>query len=411
MSLLRLFRELDIFRKIPSDLRMSTTSSAPASSNAIRVLHVIGIITVALLLGSAAVTYYSSAMSATSALIKRDFSVDEVNKAKMRVKIDIDIQKIPCAAISLDFQDVMGSRVVDVTSTVFKHRLKADGSSVFGVNDERNVPRDVLHSENRSAGGPKIRSRKPEDTNETCGNCYGAFPVDNCCDACNDVMYGYRLKRWALPRFEQIKQCHEEAAHTSTPGRQAAMPVVARDEVEVEIINEQMGEGCRVYGYFDTNKVPGNFHITTHGISRETWNSVALSTRQALSMMHKVNHMEFVDPLVNRTVVTPLANRPPPPVSGATASYQYYISVTPVTSIKGETGFSYNANSFESNDSAALTPGIFFRFEIDPIRVTYSDKAKRFPEFLTEVLAILGGCVAVMIMLTRVVENATDKIE
>ena len=42
----------------------------------------------------------------------------------MRVRFNITVWDAPCYDMSLDYQDVMGSRVVDVKSTVFKRRLK-----------------------------------------------------------------------------------------------------------------------------------------------------------------------------------------------------------------------------------------------------------------------------------------------
>ena len=43
--------------------------------------------------------------------------------------------------------------------------------------------------------------------NETCGTCYGAGGDDDCCNTCSDVMLAYRLRRWALPRIEDVEQC------------------------------------------------------------------------------------------------------------------------------------------------------------------------------------------------------------
>lgn len=39
-----------------------------------------------------------------------------------------------------------------------------------------------------------------------------------CCDTCNDVLHAYRMKRWALPRIEQIVQCRPSATGAQKQG-------------------------------------------------------------------------------------------------------------------------------------------------------------------------------------------------
>eukprot|EP00434_Breviolum_minutum_P026918 symbB.v1.2.023793.t1/scaffold2187.1/size86323/2 len=43
------------------------------------------------------------------------------------------------------------------------------------------------------------------------------------------------------------------------------MPIFEWRERENQQRHEQKGESCRIHGYFDVNRVPGNFHIGTHG--------------------------------------------------------------------------------------------------------------------------------------------------
>eukprot|EP00438_Fugacium_kawagutii_P004587 Skav202864 [mRNA] locus=scaffold3206:153821:154863:- [translate_table: standard] len=45
------------------------------------------------------------------------------------------------------------------------------------------------------------------------------------------------------------------------------MPMFEWRDRESELRREQKGESCRIHGYFDVNRqrVPGNFHIGTHG--------------------------------------------------------------------------------------------------------------------------------------------------
>merc|ERR1719262_1568342 len=73
--------------------------------------------------------------------------LDEVGHKKLRVMFNITIHNIPCMDLSLDYQDVMGTRAVDVKSTVFKRRLK-NGTEV-GV--MRNDPKSVAKAGNPSS--------------------------------------------------------------------------------------------------------------------------------------------------------------------------------------------------------------------------------------------------------------------
>ncbi len=46
----------------------------------------------------------------------------------------------------------MGTKAVDVKSTVFKRRLSANGQPIMGVEDENNNPRQLIHAENVASG-------------------------------------------------------------------------------------------------------------------------------------------------------------------------------------------------------------------------------------------------------------------
>ncbi|KAF4689726.1 hypothetical protein FOZ60_001244 [Perkinsus olseni] len=496
--------------------------------------------------------------------------------------LNITFTNMPCAALSLDYQDVMGSKVVDVRSTIFKTRIRrSDGRE---ISSENNAPRAIVHSENRANGGPQIRLRATNDTEETCGNCYGAMEADNCCDRCTDVMYAYRLKKWALPRIEDVKQCRDEAAagqlntgiiHSgsalwstsdfekvrkqeqalddmiwgggSVPGfgakaktggwrgagphngptellsrgdgsekgqysdilhddlrsrapaashslpaavatarnkleadpghpREASLvdgvvkhseaipevdsrdaeggrkaeaptrgprgaeegegaprrrlreigritpywnrftPVLARDEVEVEALEEQKGEMCKFWGYFDTAKVPGNFHISTHGVSREAWEQVMRQRGYAgvsgelsggINMRHIIHRLDFVDPATNATIGAGremLAGE----VTGEALAYQYYLRVNPASDLTGQSplhGYQYRGHLVESSLSSHEL-STTFKFDIDAIRVSYTtSEVTTLSHFIVHGLAIAGGMVAVMMMLIKVAEN------
>ncbi|KAF4667965.1 hypothetical protein FOZ61_007417 [Perkinsus olseni] len=632
-ELRRRYRELDLFRKLPPEVR---SRFGPAvNSRVVQTIQVVFIILILLLQFANIVEFLLASTAQVKALrildqpTEQQFSVDTSetltsdSKPKLRVMLNITFTNMPCAALSLDYQDAMGSKVVDVRSTIFKTRIRRSDGREISV--ENNAPRTIVHSENRANGGPQIRLRATNDTEDSCGNCYGAMEADNCCDRCTDVMYAYRLKKWALPRIEDVKQCRDEAAagqlntgiiHSgsalwstsefekvrkqgqalddmiwgggSVPGlgakaktggwrgastshngrtellsrgsgsekgeyfdilhddlrprapaashslpagvvtarnkqeadpglpREASLvhggvkhseaipevdsrdaeggkkaeaptrgpdvaeesegaprrrlreigritpywnrftPVLARDEVEVESLEEQKGEMCKFWGYFDTAKVPGNFHISTHGVSREAWEQVmrqrrvqyrcqryltkvtrsrhprrvlrperdsseravnfALSGGYAgvsgelsggINMRHIIHRLHFVDPATNATIGAGremLAGE----VTGDALAYQYYLRVNPASDLTGGSplhGYQYRGHLVESSLSSHEL-STTFKFDIDAIRVSYiTSEVTTVSHFVVHGLAIAGGMVAVMMMLIKVAEN------
>ncbi|KAF4727915.1 hypothetical protein FOZ63_000614 [Perkinsus olseni] len=98
---------------------------------------------------------------------------------------------------------------------------------------------------------------------------------------------------------------------------------------------------CKFWGYFDTAKVPGNFHISTHGVSREAWEQVMRQRGYAgvsgelsggINMRHIIHRLHFVDPATNATIDAGremLAGE----VTGDALAYQYYLRVNPVSDL------------------------------------------------------------------------------
>ncbi|CAD7940587.1 unnamed protein product [Amoebophrya sp. A120] len=143
----------------------------------------------------------------------------------MRVSFNLTIVDIRCLDVSLDYQNTMGLRAVDVKSGIRKVRL--DGLTLRPLANLPSLPNDV-EEELLDPDFPGIHHRHA-GTNETCGDCYGALPATECCDTCEDVLHAYRMKKWALPRIEQLAQCRgretESWRKVYSPSVQVARPV------------------------------------------------------------------------------------------------------------------------------------------------------------------------------------------
>jgi len=203
LQLLRLFRELDLFRKLPETARSPT--ELPAERGASAVLRVLSAALIGVLALSETWSFLTPVRKQRFALDMGE-SLDVPTQSKLRVLLDVTIKDFPCIDMSLDYQDVMGTHAVDVRSTIFKERLHKNGTAVLHTRAERNDPKAAV------SAGPAHPSIYKGKGNKTCGTCYGALPEGECCNTCSDVLYAYRLKRWALPRIEDIEQCKHDGS-------------------------------------------------------------------------------------------------------------------------------------------------------------------------------------------------------
>jgi len=203
-------------------------------------------------------------------------------------------------------------------------------------------------------------------------------------------------------------------------GSSLHMPVFGMDySAESALRREQRGESCRIHGYFDTNKVPGNFHIGTHGAATPSYLSYFDEPAPPMqNMRHTINSLAFVEvssgALLNES--QPLDGFESPKAF----TFQYYLTITPATMLdfrnasarKGRfhkavpvDGYQFRAGSFVTNE--LIGPAVFFRMDIDPIRVTYYTEEVRWSQFFVNICAVVGGCIAMSSMLAQLLETAS----
>ena len=78
--------------------------------------------------------------------------------------------------------------------------------------------------------------------------------------------------------------------------------------------------------------------------------------------------------------------------------------ITPVTrkSSVTELGYQFKAASFVTNE--LIGPAVFFRMEMDPIRVTYYTAQLAVSKCLVNICAVVGGSIAMTQMLLQMLE-------
>jgi len=62
------------------------------------------------------------------------------------------------------------------------------------------------------------------------------------------------------------------------------------DEIKQAFINH---EGCQIYGYLTVNRVPGNFHISSHALGPLLGLIMAETGISIFDVSHKINHLSF----------------------------------------------------------------------------------------------------------------------
>ncbi|KAK1288604.1 Protein disulfide-isomerase 5-3 [Acorus calamus] len=302
---------------------------------------------------------------------KTELVVDTSRGETLRINFDVTFPALPCSMLSLDAMDISGEQHLDVKHDIIKKRIDAHGNMI-------EVRQDGI-------GAPKIEKPLQRhggrlEHNETyCGSCYGAEAADeDCCNTCEEVREAYRKKGWGMSNPDLIDQCKREGF--------------------LQRIKDEEGEGCNIYGFLEVNKVAGNFHFAP-GKSFQQSNmhvhDLLAFQKDSFNVSHKINRLTFGDYFPG--VVNPLdgvqwMQQTP------YGMYQYFIKVVPTvyTDINGHkiqsNQFSVTEH-FKSDEVGRIQslPGVFFFYDLSPIKVTFMEQHVSFLHFLTNVCAIVGG--------------------
>ncbi|KAH7531127.1 hypothetical protein JRO89_XSUnG0017100 [Xanthoceras sorbifolium] len=267
--------------------------------------------------------------------------VDTSRGETLRINFDVTFPALPCSILSLDAMDISGEQHLDVKHDIFKKRLDNQGNVIEARQDGIGAPkRGGLGAGMEKIEKPLQRHGGRLEHNETyCGSCYGAEASDeDCCNSCEEVREAYRKKGWALSNPDLVDQCKREGF--------------------LQRIKEEEGEGCNVYGFLEVNKVAGNFHFAP-----------GKSFHQSGVHVHDLMAFQKDSFNVVPTVYTD--------VHGHTIQSNQF-SVT---------------EHFRNADVGRLQtlPGVFFFYDLSPIKVTFTEEHVSFLHFLTNVCAIVGG--------------------
>ncbi|XP_075261608.1 endoplasmic reticulum-Golgi intermediate compartment protein 1-like [Convolutriloba macropyga] len=165
------------------------------------------------------------------------------------------------------------------------------------------------------------------------------------------------------------------------------------------------GKGCRIRASFKINKVPGNFHVSTHAKHSEAGRNI--------NFKHQIHQLMFGEPILsNISKHYGVADTSFGPLNGQDASkdpltgretFEYHLKIVPTVyahhgastdKSKELHGYQFTAlkKSFEMNaHGMRMLPAIWFKYQLTPITIKYSLEDKPFYHFLTTICAIVGG--------------------
>ncbi|XP_022141045.1 endoplasmic reticulum-Golgi intermediate compartment protein 3-like isoform X2 [Momordica charantia] len=197
---------------------------------------------------------------------------------------------------------------------------------------------NVIEARQDGIGAPKIEKPLQKhggrlQHNETyCGSCFGAEESDDdCCNSCEEVREAYRKRGWAITNQDLIDQCKRED------------------------FLQKVSHRIKRLAFGD------HYHGLVNPLDGVHWE------------YDKQNVM-----------------------------HQYFVKVVP-TIYKDIRGRTVQSNQYSVTEhfknvefgSSQFIPGVFFFYDLSPVKVTYTEEHVPFLHFITHICAIVGGIFSV----------------
>ncbi|EIN03948.1 DUF1692-domain-containing protein [Punctularia strigosozonata HHB-11173 SS5] len=150
------------------------------------------------------------------------------------------------------------------------------------------------------------------------------------------------------------------------------------------------GGACRIYGTLQVKKVTANLHITTAG---HGYASVQHVPHDQMNLSHVITEFSFgpyfpdiTQPLDDSFEIT----------TDPFIAYQYFLHVVPTTYVAPRSSPLKTAQYSVTHYTRVLehgrgTPGIFFKFELDPLSITVNQRTTTLAQLFIRVIGVVGG--------------------
>ncbi|XVF14466.1 hypothetical protein REPUB_Repub09cG0062800 [Reevesia pubescens] len=286
-------------------------------------------------------TYYLSTYTV------HQMSVDLKRGETLPIHINMTFPSLPCDVLSVDAIDMSGKHEVDLDTNIWKLRLNSLGH-IIGTE----YLSDLVEKENAH--------HNQDDEKEHH-------------DDFDKKLHAFGFDQEAENMIKKVKQA---------------------------LAN---GEGCRVYGVLDVQRVAGNFHISVHGLNIYVAQMI-FGGATHVNISHMIHDLSFGpkypglhNPLDGTVRV----------LHDTSGTFKYYIKIVPTEyryiskEVLPTNQFSVSEYFSPMNEFDRTWPAVYFLYDLSPITVTIKEERRSFLHFITRLCAVLGGTFALTGMLDR----------
>ncbi|KAI0353648.1 DUF1692-domain-containing protein [Trametes cingulata] len=169
------------------------------------------------------------------------------------------------------------------------------------------------------------------------------------------------------------------------------------------------GSACRVFGTITAKRVTANLHVTTLGHGYASHQHV---DHKLMNLSHVITEFSFgpyfpdiTQPLDNSFELT----------HDPFVAYQYFLHVVPTTYIaprsKPLNTHQYSVTHYTRVlDHHRGTPGIFFKFDLDPMKLTIHQRTTTLVQLFIRCVGVIGGIFVCMGYAVKITSHAVDAV-
>lgn len=280
-------------------------------------------------------------------------SVDVRRGETLPIHINMTFPALPCEVLSVDAIDMSGKHEVDLDTNIWKLRLNREGHIIGTEYLTDLVEKEhSTHGHDHQAGHHEDSSGKEHEHGKS---------------------HEYSFSADAEKTVQSVKHAMEN------------------------------GEGCRVYGVLDVQRVAGNFHISVHGLNIFVAQKIFGGAKN-VNVSHIIHDLSFGpkypgihNPLDGTTRI----------LHDASGTFKYYVKIVPTEyrylskDVLPTNQFSVTEYFVPFRESDRSWPAVYFLYDLSPITVTIKEERRSFLHFITRLCAVLGGTFALTGMLDR----------
>lgn len=193
-----------------------------------------------------------------------------------------------------------------------------------------------------------------------------------------------------------------------------AIPAQFREKMDADALQASLGpdvtiDGCHIFGSVPVNRVAGELQITAKGWG---YSDFKRASRSEIDFSHVINEFSYGDffPFINN----PLDNTAKIGVENPLMGYLYDTSIVPTVYEKlgafvDTNQYAVSERHFDSRDpsrNVRPVPGIFFRYDFEPLSISIKDRRLSFIQFIIRLVAILSFVVYIASWTFRMVDLA-----